>query len=88
MDNLSRRTSDVLAAIVGVITPYVGHTMARAAAEAHCRKLGVSGEQIAAEQLDALIARIGAGLNIFVGREKTAGILADMRRAVERLAAS
>src|SRR4029450_1124081 len=64
-----RRTQDVLDAIYLVLSPYVGNLMARSAAVAHCRDLGISGAVIGREEVDALLERLGLGLVIFVGRE-------------------
>jgi hypothetical protein len=73
-------TEEALRTIVRVVAPYVGETMARSAAAAHCQKLGI-GADIRAEELEALIARIGSGLNIFLGREKSARVVAELRVA-------
>ena len=53
-------TEDALQMIVRVVSPYVGETMARSSAAAHCQKLGI-GVEIAPDQLEALIARFGSG---------------------------
>jgi hypothetical protein len=77
------RTSDVVQAIVRVVTPYLGETMARSAAQAHCHKLGIDGERMERAQAEALIGKVGTGLNIFVGRDKASTVVAELRRAVE-----
>ena len=77
-------TRDVLTTIVRVVSPYLGETMARSAAQAHCQKLGIAeAERMPATQIDALINRMAAGLNVFVGREKSSAIVAELRRAIE-----
>ena len=76
-------TRDVLETIVRVVSPFVGETMARSAAQAHCQKLGIDAGQMRTDQAEALIARVGAGLNVFVGRDKSTTIVADLRRAIE-----
>ena len=81
-------TSDVVQTIVRVVAPYLGETMARSAAQAHCQKLGISGDQMQPSQAEALIGKVGAGLNVFVGREKSAALVAELRRAIEAQAAS
>ena len=68
--------------IVEVMAPYIGDTMARSATLAHCRKLGI-GETLSPTDLDALLARLGSGLNIFLGRDRSAAVLAETRRALE-----
>jgi hypothetical protein len=67
--------------IVDVMAPYIGDTMARSAAQAHCRKLGI-GDTLSAAEVDALLTRLGSGLNIFLGRDKSASVLAETRRAL------
>jgi hypothetical protein len=77
------RVTEAVEVIVGVMAPYIGDTMARSAAEAHCRKLGL-GETVSSTERDALLQRLGSGLNIFLGRDKSAEVLAETRRALER----
>ena len=77
-------TSDVVQTIVRVVAPYLGETMARSAAHAHCQKLGIDGDQMLSGQAEALIAKMGAGLNVFVGREKASVVVADLRKAIFR----
>jgi hypothetical protein len=76
-------TRDVLLTIVRVVSPYLGETMARSAAQAHCQKLGIAGDRMQPSQAEALIGKVGAGLNVFVGREKSAAVVAELRRAIE-----
>jgi hypothetical protein len=80
-----RRAEEVLDAIRLVLAPYVGNLMARSAAVAHCRDLGIAGDLISREQVDALLERLGLGLVIFVGKDKTAELVAAMKSAVEAL---
>ena len=68
--------------MVQVMGPYIGETMARSAADAHCQKLGISGGQISPEQLEALLAKLGGGLNIFLGRDKSKSVIEEVRSAL------
>ena len=68
--------------VVEVMTPYIGETMARSATEAHCQRLGIAPGHIDADQVEALIAKLGTGLNIFLGREKSSLVVEQMRAAV------
>jgi hypothetical protein len=72
----------VVSQIVKVLSPYLGATMAAASARAHCEKLGIAGRVISAEQAEALIGKLAAGLAVFVGREKSASVVGEIRRAV------
>ena len=72
----------VLEAITVAIAPYLGQGMARSAVMAHVQKLGFDGTHLAPDQVETLMAKIGAGLNIFVGREKSAAILAEVRQVL------
>jgi len=78
------KTKDALDTIVGMLSPCLGETMARAAALAHCQKLGivVDGTDITREQLDALLRKFAQGLNIFVGREKAAAVVGEIHAAL------
>jgi hypothetical protein len=80
-------TLDVVQTIVRIVAPYLGETMARSAAQAHCRKLGISGDRMQPAQVEALIGKVGAGLNVFVGREKSNVMVAELRRAIQAQAA-
>ena len=73
--------------VVKVMAPYIGDTMARSATEAHCQKLGITGSAVSTEQVDALLGKLGGGLNIFLGRDKSASVMADVRRALAALEA-
>jgi hypothetical protein len=75
------KTDDVLAEIARVLSPYVGATMAEASARAHCQKLGI-GPTLEKDQLDALIAKLGSGLTVFVGRQKSQSVVEEMRKAL------
>jgi hypothetical protein len=84
------KTKDALDTIVAVLSPYLGETMARSAARAHCEKLGIvaDGADITREQLDALLRKFAQGLNIFIGREKSAAVVGEIQAAVAARRAS
>ncbi len=75
-------TSEAVQVMVEVIAPYIGNTMARSAAETHCQRLGVIGGTLEQEHLETVLAKLGGGLNIFLGREKSAVVMAEVRRAL------
>jgi hypothetical protein len=76
-------TGEAVRVIVDVMAPYIGDTMSRSATEAHCRKLGIStGSPISPEQLESLLGKLTGGLNIFLGRDKAAAVIADVRSAL------
>jgi hypothetical protein len=75
-------TNDAVPIMVKVMAPYVGDTMARSATEAHCQRLGVAGGSIEPEQVDILLAKLGAGLNVFLGKDKSATVIAEVRAAL------
>jgi len=75
-------TTDAVDTMVKVMAPYIGETMARSATAAHCQKLGIAGATVSPEQAEALLAKLGAGLNIFLGRDKSASVIAEARSAL------
>jgi hypothetical protein len=75
-------TSEVLETIQRIVSPVLGENMARSAAQAHCRGLGVNGDHMNADQVAALIDRMGKGLNVFVGREKAGALVSELQRAL------
>jgi len=79
-------TSEAVDAMVKVMAPYIGDTMARSAIEAHCQKLGIAAT-VSRDQAEALLAKLGGGLNIFLGRDKSASVIAEARSALAGLEA-
>ncbi len=75
-------TNQALPIVVRVMAPYVGDTMARSATEAHCQRLGIADGSLDAAQVDELLAKLGAGLNIFLGKDKSATVIAEVRAAL------
>jgi len=43
---------------------------------------------VSTDQLEALLGKLGGGLNIFLGRDKSAAVVAEARRALAALEAS
>jgi hypothetical protein len=79
-------TTETVDAVVKVLAPYIGDTMARSATEAHCQKLGIAAASpVRPEQLEALLGKLGGGLNIFLGREKSASVIGEVRLALTAL---
>jgi hypothetical protein len=77
------KTEEVLAELARVLSPYVGATMAEASARAHCQKLGLAGPTLDKEQIEALITKLGSGLTVFVGRQKSQAVVEEMRTALD-----
>lgn len=80
--------AEVLDALTTVLSPYLGATMARASTQTHCHKLGIRGEVISDAEVEALVGKLASGLNVFVGRERAASVLEEMKKAVAGLAGS
>jgi reverse gyrase len=75
----------VCAKIVENVTPYLGQTMARASVQTHLQKLGIDGQDVTIDQIEALVNKIGMGLVIFVGRDKSAQIVRELHSAVRSM---
>lgn len=80
--------TEAVEAMVKVLAPYIGDVMARSATEAHCKKLGIAGGTVSPDQLEALLGKLGGGLNIFLGRDKAASVIAEARVALAALEGS
>jgi hypothetical protein len=78
-------TTEAVDTMVKVMAPYIGDTMARSATEAHCRKLGIDGATVGHDEVEALLGKLGSGLNIFLGRDKAASVIAEARGALAAL---
>jgi hypothetical protein len=85
MQPFRRNTGEVLEVIQASLSPYVGRLMARTAAAAHCRTLGIDGERIDDGQIDQLLEKLKLGLVIFVGKDKTDAVIASIRRGIDAL---
>jgi hypothetical protein len=72
----------VIEQITRTLAPYLGTTMAEASARAHCEKLGIDGQAMDESQVQALVGKLGSGLAVFIGRDKAAGVVAEIRRAL------
>jgi len=71
---------DLIETIVTAVAPFLGENMARAATRDQCRKLGIEGDRFEWQQVDGLLAQIGKGLNLFVGRDQAARLIEQLRR--------
>jgi len=78
-------TRETIDSVVKVLGPYIGETMARSATEAHCQKLGIAdASAVSTEQLETLLGKLGGGLNIFLGRDKSKTAIGEVRDAITR----
>lgn len=82
------RTADAIDVITRAMAPYVGDTMARASTLAHARRLGIGGPTVEPTDVEALLQGISNGLNVFLGKVRSAEAvrsaweaLADLRKA-------
>lgn len=80
--SLRRNTSEVLDAISRVLEPLIGRLMARTAPTAHCSDLGIRSAVMDGTQIEALLEKLGLALIIFLGRDKAAAVVDEMRKAI------
>jgi len=80
-------TEAVVEALTRTLTPYIGPNMARSAVQSQRERLGIEGAAITPEQIEGLIVKVGHGLNVFLGRERAAGVIDEMRRSLSALEA-
>jgi hypothetical protein len=76
-------TDAVVEALTRTLTPYIGPNMARSAVQSQRDRLGIEGSAISAEQIEGLISKVGHGLNVFLGRERAAGVIDEMRKSLD-----
>lgn len=76
------RTDAVVEALTLTLSPYIGPNMARSAVQSQRERLGIEGAEITLEQIDHLIVKVGHGLNVFLGRERAAGVIDEMKRSL------
>lgn len=75
-------TEAVVEALTRTLAPYIGANMARSAVLSQRVRLGIESAAMTAEQAERLIAKVGHGLNVFLGRERAAGVVEEMRRSL------
>lgn len=68
--------------IIAGLQPYIGEMMARAAVKNEIVKMKIDSPELTPKDLDALITRLGLGLNIFVGRQKARDIVETLKERV------
>ena len=71
-----------LTLIEGVISPYIGKTMAKASTDVHCEKLGIVADKITAKEVEALLDRLAKAMTVFVGKEKTEKLVDEMQATI------
>jgi len=65
-----------------VLTPSLGENMARAAVRAHIDRLGLSGESLGVDDVEKLLGKLSKGLVVFVGRQVSQRVVAELRAAL------
>ncbi len=73
----------VYATIIQAVTPLTGEMMAKSAVQTHGTKLGLVGATLTADEVEALLSRVGASLNVFIGRDKSAQVVGELQRALK-----
>jgi hypothetical protein len=82
-------TTKALDLIAQTLTPYIGRTMAEASARMHCDRLGIGRNgQLADDELESLVKRIGGALTVFVGAAATEAVTTRLREGLGLLAAA
>ena len=79
---LPQPSESVVEALTQTLTPYIGANMARSAVRAQKERLGFEGAVMSGEQAEGLITKVGNGLNVFLGRERAAQVVEEMRRTL------
>jgi len=82
VSTVSLPTEAVVEALTLTLTPYIGGNMARSAVRAQRERLGIDAATMTPEEVAGLIAKVGHGLNVFLGREKAAAVIDEMRRTL------
>lgn len=82
VSTVSLPTETVVEALTLTLTPYIGGNMARSAVRAQRERLGIDAATMTAEEVEGLIAKVGHGLNVFLGRERAATVIDEMRRTL------
>ena len=76
------QSNAVLTSIEEGITPYIGQMMARSSVALYAKRLGIDNGTVEVAQLDQLLRHLSLGLNIFIGRDKTEGVIREIRSSI------
>ena len=72
----------VISAIEEVATDYVGELMAKAASQAHLRRLGIQDERLDVDNVNAVMQSLEGAMAVLVG-DRTASVAAgEIRRKI------
>jgi hypothetical protein len=74
-----RDRATVVNVLVHVLGSSIGDAMVRASANGHWDKLGL-GQHATVEECERLVAALGPGLNVFVGRRKGEALMTEVLR--------
>jgi hypothetical protein len=75
------RARSAVSVVIEVLAPYLGGNMARAAVHGQASKLGLS-PTLEGHDLDRLLEAMAPGLAVFVGRDKTRALTAEIEKLV------
>jgi hypothetical protein len=70
--------ADAIDTIIDTLSPYLGPHMSRMVVTGSLQKMGKAREQVTIPELEKLVASLGLGLNVFVGRDVSAKIVQDL----------
>jgi hypothetical protein len=76
---------EIVQAFVEALAPYIGAAMAGASVRGQCDKLGIDGDGVTDAEIEALVEAVTPGLHVFVGADKTAVVIGELRASLARL---
>jgi hypothetical protein len=80
---LKRPRDEIVTVLVRVLGPSIGGSMVRASANGHWEKLGL-GPVATDDECRGLLAALGPGLNVFVGRKRGEALMAEVITELRR----
>ena len=75
----------VLAIIAGILSPYVGATMAGASVRGISQRLGLDQPRLDRNQVGLLLEALGPGLDVYIGKDKARIVVLDIWKALDSL---
>ena len=74
--------ADLISSIEEVATDYVGELMAKAASQAHLRRLQIEDERLSADSVDAVMQSLEGALAVLVGDRTASVAVGEIRRKI------
>ncbi len=71
--------ADPIATVIETLSPFIGEHMSKAVVNETLHNMGADLARLTRADLETLVKTLGLGMNVFVGRERSKTIAAELR---------